>query len=194
MGWIMGLFDFFKNTNNQLLEKFSKNIVAISDLTVADLYTHAKIDDRGLYFEIALEYVCVFFHAIDRIAFRELPPANRDEFMNLLEKEVFLITKQHFIRKFPTHPSFISDKTFIVAMYDVFKERLPVYEDMIELSLPSDQGAAETVFWESGKFIAQKYFNNNPTIIMYNQMILGSNLLVLDNSIGGIVKQIKSYK
>ena len=194
MGWSMGLFDFFKNANNQLVEKLAKNIVAISDLTVDDLYTHAKIDDKSLYFEVAMEYICVFFHAIDRIAFRELPPTKRDEFMNLLEKEVFLITKQHFSRKFPTHQSFISNRTFIEAMYDVFKERLPVYEDMLELSLPSDQGAGETVFWESGKFIAQKYFDNSPTIIMYNQMILGSNILMLDNSIGGIVKQIKSYK
>ena len=189
----MGLFDIFKDHKSRLVETFAKNIVAISDLTVEDLYTHAKIEEKERFFEVALEYICVFFHAIDRIAFRELPPAKRNEFMNLLEKEVFRVTKQHFLYKFPQHPSIVDDRAFITTLYAVFTERMPLYEEMIELSLPSDQGGAETVFWESGKFIAQKFFNNNPTIIIYNQMLLGTNILALDNSIGGIVKQIKTY-
>lgn len=194
MGWSMGLFGFFKNSNNQLVEKFAKNIVAISDLTVEDLYTHAKIEAREPFFELTLEYICVFFHVIDRIAYRELSPAKRDEFMNQLEKEVFFVAKQHLKYKFPKHPILVDDHTFITVLYNVFKERMPAYEKMIELSVTNDQGASNTVFWESGKFITEKYFNNNPTIVIYNPMILATNILTMDNSVGGVAKQIGFYK
>ena len=83
----MGFFDFLKpkpvkHTNNedQLILDISGAIIAISDITTDELYEHSKIIDRTHAFDITIEYLTIFLHALDRILFRELPESKRDLF------------------------------------------------------------------------------------------------------------------
>lgn len=193
----MGLLDFLKlkpakTTNEeQLIYDISGSIIALSDITTNELYEHSKIIDRTHSFDITIEYLTIFLHALDRILFRELPESKRDLFYDKVEKNTLRGAKDHFSPKYPTRPELADDTAFITFVFGIFKKRMPKYESMDEIMAPSNS-PKETVFWESGLILANNYFDGSHSIILYNSMILPENMIRLDTAVGGITKRIRA--
>ncbi len=192
----MGLWNFLKlkpakiTNEEQLIYDISGAIIAISDITTDELYEHSKIIDKTHAFDITIEYLTIFLHALDRILFREVPESKRDSFYDKIEKSTLRGAKDHFSRKYPTRPELADDTAFITFVFGIFKKRMPKYESMFDLMSRSDS-PKETVFWESGHILADTYFDGSHSIILYNSMILPENMIRLDTAVGGIAKRIR---
>ena len=194
----MGFFDFLKSkpvkttTNeDQLIYDISGAIIAISDITTDELYEHSKVTDRTHSFDITIEYITIFLHALDRILFREFPESRRDSFYDKVEKNTLRGAKDHFSHTYSARPELADDTAFITFVFGIFKKRMPKYESMFDLMSPSN-APKETVFWESGYILADSYFNGSPTIHLFNSMILPENMIRLDTAVGGIAKRIRA--
>ena len=127
----MGLWNFLKlkpakiTNEEQLIYDISGAIIAISDITTDELYEHSKIIDKTHAFDITIEYLTIFLHALDRILFREVPESKRDSFYDKIEKSTLRGAKDHFSRKYPTRPELADDTAFITFVFGVFKKRMP---------------------------------------------------------------------
>ena len=101
----MGLWNFLKlkpakiTNEEQLIYDISGAIIAISDITTDELYEHSKVTDRTHSFDITIEYITIFLHALDRILFREFPESRRDSFYDKVEKNTLSGAKDHFSHK-----------------------------------------------------------------------------------------------
>ena len=126
----MGLWNFLKlkpakiTNEEQLIYDISGAIIAISDITTDELYEHSKIIDKTHAFDITIEYLTIFLHALDRILFREVPESKRDSFYDKIEKSTLRGAKDHFSRKYPTRPELADDTAFITFVFGIFKKRM----------------------------------------------------------------------
>jgi hypothetical protein len=111
----------------------------------------AAAQDESYGWQTVFEFVYLFLHIADRLAFQVIGSENRSSFMDDLASMTFHTTAEVFLRK----PDDKLDRELKASLVASLNRRNTEYGSYQKLFPVGDDGFKGTLFWEFGKRIAE---------------------------------------
>ena len=194
----MAFFDLFKKKpdKSQIIQDISMRIIEVSESVVSNLNKDKEMD-LDTFFSVFAEVAYVYCHCIDRLVFRICG----NEARNRIVPEVELMTVVFLDRLF-RHSSHLSSATTVVSgpeavqnfFVDILELRAPLYSEMLDIGPLPNLPPTNCVLWEASKLIHQDWLNDTNISNLEIDILLSSQLLVLDSLLGGITKKLELLK